>query len=53
MHNAKTKVIAAIIGTTGTIIHSFSKYLKNGEARKEMEETAILCTADILRKLLM
>jgi hypothetical protein len=38
MHNVKTKVIAVTIGATGSILQSFNKYLKNGEARNQ--ETA-------------
>jgi len=33
MNNAKTEVIAVKIGATGIILQSFSKYLKNREAR--------------------
>jgi len=56
MWNVKTKVIPVIIGATGTISKSFRKYLSkipgNHEV-KELHKTAILCTAHILRKVLM
>jgi hypothetical protein len=55
MWNVKTKVIPVIIGTTGTISKSFRKYVSkipgNYEV-KELQETAILGTAHILRKVL-
>jgi hypothetical protein len=53
--NAKTKVIPVIIGATGTISKSFRKYVSkipgNHEV-KELQKTAILGTAHILRKAL-
>ena len=54
--NVKTKVVPVIIGATGTISKSFRKYVSNipGEHEvKELQKTAILGTAHILRKVLM
>jgi hypothetical protein len=54
--NVKTKVILAIIGATGTILKSFRKYvskLPGNHEVKELQKTAILGTAHILRKVLM
>jgi hypothetical protein len=49
-------VIPVIIGATGTILKSFRKYVStipgNHEV-KELQKTAILGTAHILRKVLM
>jgi hypothetical protein len=56
MWNAKTKVRPVIIGVTGTISKSFTKYLSNVPGKhdiKELQKTAILGTAHILRKVLM
>jgi len=56
MWNVKTKVIPVIIGTTGTISKSFRKYVSNILGKhevKELQKTAILGTAHILRKVLM
>jgi len=56
MWNVKIKVIPVIIGTTGTISESFKKYMSNIPVKHEVEElqkTAILGTAHILRKILM
>jgi len=56
MRNIKTKVIPAIIGATGTISKSFRKYVRNIPGKhevKELQKTAILGTAHILRKPLM
>jgi len=56
MWNVKTKVIPVIIGTTGTMSKSFRKYVKNMPRKqevKELQKTAILGTAHILRKVLM
>ena len=56
MCNVKTKVIPVIIGTTGTISMSFRKYVSNLPGKqevKELQKTATLGTAHILRKLLM
>jgi hypothetical protein len=55
MWNVKTKVIPIIIGATGTISKSFRKYVYNTPGNhevKELQKTAILCTAHILRKVL-
>ena len=56
MWNVKTKVIPVIIGATGTISKSFRKYVSNIPGKhevKELQKTAILCTAHILRKVLI
>jgi len=56
MWNVKTKVIPVIIGATGTISKSFIKYVSNIPGKhevKELQKTAILGTAHILRKVLM
>ena len=56
MWNVKTKVIPVIIGATGTISKSFRKYLGNIPGKhevKELQKTALLGTAHILRKVLM
>jgi len=56
MWNVKTKVIPVIIGATGTISKSLRKYMSNISGRhevKELQKTAILGTAHILRKVLM
>jgi hypothetical protein len=55
MWNVKTNVIPVIIGATGTISKSFSKYVSNipgNHKVKELQKTAILGTAHILRKVL-
>jgi hypothetical protein len=55
MWNVKTKVIPVIIGATGTISKSFRKYLSNipgNHEVKEIQKTAVLGTAHILRKVL-
>ena len=55
MWNVKTKVIPIIIGATGTISKSFRKYVSNIPGNyevKELQKTAILGTAHILRKVL-
>jgi len=49
-------VIPVIIGATGTISKSFRKYVSNIPGKhevKELQKTAILGTANILRKVLM
>jgi len=54
--NVKTKVIPVIIGETGTISKTFRKYVSNITGKhevKELQKTAILGTAHILRKVLM
>jgi len=56
MWNVKTKVIPVITGANGTISNSFRKYVRNITGRhevKELQKTAILGTAHILRKVLM
>ena len=56
MWNVKTKVIPVIIGATGTISKSFRKYWSNipgNHEVKELQKTAILGTAHILRKVLI
>jgi len=56
MWNVKTKVIPVIRGATGTISKSFRKYVSNIPEKhevKELQKTAILGTAHILRKVLM
>ena len=55
MWNVKTKVIPVIIGATGTISKSFRKYVSSipgNHEVKELQKTAILGTAHILRKVL-
>jgi len=56
MWNVKAKVIPVIIGANGTISKSFRKDTSNITGKhevKELQETAILGTAHILRELLM
>jgi len=56
MWNVKTKAIPVIIGATGTISLSVRKYVSNIPGKhevKELQKTAILGTAHILRKVLM
>ena len=56
MWNVKTMVIPVIIGANGTISKSFRKYVSNISGKhevKELQKTAILGTAHILRKVLM
>ena len=56
MWNVKTKVIPVIVGATGTISKSFRKYVSNIPGKhevKELQKTAILGTAHILRRVLM
>jgi len=56
MWNVKSKVIPVIIRATGTISKSFRKYVSNIPGKhevKELQKTAILGTAHILRKVLM
>jgi hypothetical protein len=55
MWNVKTKVIPVIIGATGTISKSFTKYVSNipgNHEVKELQKTTILGTTHILRKVL-
>ena len=56
MWNVKTKVIPVIIEATGTVSKSFRKYMSNIPGKhevKELQKTAILGTAHILREVLM
>jgi hypothetical protein len=56
MWNVKTQVTPVITGATGTISKSFSKYLSSIPGKhdtKELQKTAILRTAHVLRKVLM
>jgi hypothetical protein len=56
MCNVKTKVTPVIIGAIRTISKSFRKYLSSIPGKhdiKELQKTAILGTAHILRKVLM
>ena len=49
-------IIPVIIGATGTISKTFRKYVSNiprNHEVKELQKTAILGTAHILRKVLM
>jgi hypothetical protein len=55
MWNVKTKVIPVIIGATGAISKSFRKHVSNipgNHEVKELQKTAILGTAHVLRKVL-
>jgi hypothetical protein len=55
MWNVKIKVIPVKIGATGTISKSFRKYVSNISGIhevKELQKTAILGTAHILREVL-
>ena len=55
MWTVKTKVIPVIIGATGTISKSFRQYMSNipgNHEVKELQKTAILGIAHILRKVL-
>jgi len=52
----KTKVLPVITGANGTVSESFRKYVSNMPGKhdvKELQKTAILGTAHILRKVLM
>jgi hypothetical protein len=56
MWNVKAEMIQVIIGATGTISKPLRKYQNNILGKheiKEMQKTAILGTAHILRKVLM
>jgi hypothetical protein len=55
MWNVKARVIPVIIGATGTISKSFRKYVSHMPGKhevKELQKTAILGTANIIRKVL-
>ena len=56
MWNVKANMIPVIIGATGTISESLRQYLSNIPGKhgiRELQKTAILGTAHILRKVLM
>jgi hypothetical protein len=56
MWNVKTKLKPGRMGAIGTISKSFRKYVSNTPGNhevKELQETAILGSAHILRKVLM
>jgi hypothetical protein len=56
MWNVKAKVIPVITGATGTISISLRQYLSNIPGKhevKELQKTALLDTAHILREVLM
>jgi len=56
MWNVKTKAIPEIKGATGTISKLFRKYMSNIPGKhevKELQKTAILGPAHVLRKVLM
>jgi hypothetical protein len=55
MWNVKARVIPVVIGATGTVSKSFRKYVSNIPGNhdvKELQNTAIMGTAHILRKVL-
>ena len=55
MWNVNIKVIPVIIGASGTVSKSFRKYVSNIWVKyevKELQKTAILGTAHILREVL-
>jgi hypothetical protein len=55
MWNVKTRVIPVIMGATGTISKLFRKHVSNipgNHEVSELQKTAILGTAHILRKVL-
>jgi hypothetical protein len=56
MWNVKAKVIPVMTGATGTISESLRQYLSNIPGKheiKELQKTAILCTAHKLQAVLM
>jgi hypothetical protein len=56
MWNVKARVIPVVIGATGAISKSLRKYVSNIPGNhdvKELQKTAILGTAHIIRKVLM
>jgi hypothetical protein len=56
MSNVKARVIPVITGTTGSVTKSLRQHLSNITGKheiKELQKTAILGTAHILRKVLM
>jgi len=55
MWNVKARVITVVTGVTGTISKSFRRYVSyipGNHDVKELQKTAILGTAHILRKVL-
>jgi hypothetical protein len=55
MRNVKAREIPVVIGATGTISKSFTKYVSNipgNNEVKELQKTAILGTAHVLRKVI-
>jgi len=55
MWNVKTRVMPLVIGATGTISKSFRKHMSNIPGHhdvKELQKTAVLGTAHLLRKVL-
>jgi hypothetical protein len=55
MWNVKARLMPAVIGATGTISKSFRKHMSNIPGNhdvRELQKTAILGTAHILRKVL-
>jgi hypothetical protein len=53
MWNVQARVIPVVIGATGTVSKSFRKYVSNIPGKydvKELQKTAILGSAHILRK---
>jgi hypothetical protein len=56
MWNVKAKVLPALTGATGTISKSPRQYLSNIPGKheiKELQKTAVLGTAHVLREVLM
>jgi uncharacterized protein YycO len=56
MWNVKAKVIAIIIGATGTTSESLRQYLSNIRGTheiKKLQKTAVIGTANKLREVLM
>jgi len=56
MWNVKAKVIPVIIGATGTFSKLLRQYLSNIPGKheiKELQKTAILCTAHKLQEVLI
>jgi hypothetical protein len=56
MWNVKTRVIPVIIGATGNVSESFRKYVSTIPGKhdvRKLQKTAILGTAQILRKALV
>jgi hypothetical protein len=56
MWNVETRVIPVIIGATGTISKSLRNYVSTIPANlevRELQKTAILGTAHVLREMLM